>query len=126
VPAQNHQLTSWLAAHHLSSGLSGYWEANVVTLTSGDRVRLRQLTEAGPAVIRYEWNSAASWYDARTQQANFVVLAPGIAEYPGFSPVKAVLATFGQPVRSYRVGAYRVLVWNKNLLRDLPRAGSVY
>jgi hypothetical protein len=124
VPAQNHQLTSWLAGHHLSSGLSGYWEANVVTLTSGDRIHVRQLTPAGPRLVRYDWNSAAAWYDARSQTANFVVLAPAVFEYPGFTDTKAVLRTFGPPAHTYRVGAYRILVWEKNLLRDLPRNGS--
>ena len=41
VAAQNQQLTSWLVARHLHTGLSGYWESNVVTLTSGDRVQIR-------------------------------------------------------------------------------------
>jgi hypothetical protein len=126
VPAQNHQLTSWLETRHLSSGLSGYWEANVVTLTSGDRIRVRPLTEAGPGLARYEWNSHAAWYNPRGQTANFVVLAPSIAEYPGFTNTEAVLRTFGPPARTYRVGAYRVLVWHTNLLRDLPRTGSAY
>ena len=40
VPAQNARLTSWLEAHHLRYGLSGYWAANVVTLTSGERVKV--------------------------------------------------------------------------------------
>ena len=35
VPAQNQQLASWLAARHLHTGLSSYWEANVVALASG-------------------------------------------------------------------------------------------
>ncbi|MGB6457167.1 MAG: hypothetical protein WBH47_22070 [Streptosporangiaceae bacterium] len=123
APAQNHQLTSWLAAHHFDSGLSGFWEANVVTLTSGDRVRVRQLTVAGRRVVPYEWESDAAWYNPRIQSADFVVLDSGTAEYPGFTARTAVLATFGRPARTYRVGAYQVLVWNKNLLRDLP--GSV-
>jgi hypothetical protein len=124
VPAQNHQLTSWLAGHHLSSGLSGYWEANVVTLTSGDRLHVRQLTPAGPRLVPYDWNSAAAWYNARSQAANFVVLAPATSGYPGFTNTEAVLRTFGPPAHTYRVDAYRILVWKKNLLRDLPRHGS--
>ena len=44
VAAQNQQLTSWLAARHLHTGLSGYWESNVVTLTSGERVQIRLVT----------------------------------------------------------------------------------
>jgi type IV secretory pathway VirB2 component (pilin) len=126
VPAQNHQLTSWLAAHRLSSGLSGYWEANVVTLTSGDRVRVRPVTEAGPGLVPYNWNSSGAWYDAGSQTANFVVLTPGVVEYPGFTNAEAVLRTFGRPARVYRVGAYQVLVWHKNLLRDLPSIGSAW
>jgi hypothetical protein len=118
VPARNHQLTSWLAAHHLSSGLSGFWEANIVTLTSGDRVRVRPLALAGPRVVPYEWESAAAWYDPRGV-ANFVVLAPPVAEYPGFTNSAAVLATFGPPARDYHVGQYQVLVYTKNLLADL-------
>jgi hypothetical protein len=123
APPQNLELTSWLAAHHLDSGLSGYWEANVVTLTSGDRVRVRQLTVADGRVIRYEWESAAAWYDPRQASANFVVLCPSVGQYPGFANVKAVVATFGQPAQTYRVGAYRVLVWRQNLLRELPVTG---
>jgi hypothetical protein len=126
VPAQNYQLTSWLEAHHLSSGLSGYWEANVVTLTSGDRVHLRVVTAEGSRLLRYKWNTDATWYDPRTETANFVVFGPAIFGNPGFSARAAVLATFGQPARIYHVGAYQVLVWNTNLLRALSRTGSVY
>jgi hypothetical protein len=48
------------------------------------------------------------------------VLFPGVAGYPGFTQQRAVLTTFGQPERTYHVGAYTVLVWNRNLLRELP------
>ncbi len=37
----------------------------------------------------------------------------------GFTQERAVLATFGKPARTYRVGSYTVLVWNTNLLSDL-------
>jgi hypothetical protein len=126
VPAQNHQLTSWLEAHHLSSGLSGYWEANVVTLTSGDRIHVRVVTAEGPRLLRYKWNTDAAWYDPSSQTVNFVVFGPPIFGNPGFSARAAVLATFGQPAHTYHVGAYQVLVWHKNLLRELARTGSVY
>jgi hypothetical protein len=39
--------------------------------------------------------------------------------YPGFTQERAVLATFGQPARTYHVGSYTVLVWDKNLLSEL-------
>ena len=55
--AQNQQLTSWLAARHLHTGLSGYWESNVVTLTSGDRVQIRQVTPAGGRLVSSTFES---------------------------------------------------------------------
>ncbi len=125
VAAQNQQLISWLLARHLHTGLSGYWESNVVTLTSGDRVQIRQVALSGGRLIPSTFESKTQWYDPEQTSANFVVLFPGVAGYPGFTQERAVLATFGQPARTYRVGAYTVLVWNSNLLSDLrPKIGT--
>ncbi len=125
---QQAMLTSWLESHRLDSGLSGYWEASVVTLTSGDRVRVRPLAvTAGPArarrVIPAGSQVQASWYDPSAAAAHFVVLFPGIAGYPGFTQRGAVIATFGAPDRTYRVGRYTILLWRKNLLETAMEGG---
>ena len=117
--APNQQLTSWLAARHLHTGLSGYWESNIATLTSGDRVQIRQVKPYRGRLIASTYESNAGWYDPARNTANFVVLSPGVAGYPGFSSARAVLATFGKPARTYHVGSYTVLVWNQNLLPEL-------
>ena len=119
VAAQNQQLTSWLLARHLHTGLSGYWESNVVTLTSGDRVQIRLVTQSGGRLIPVPFESKTDWYDPKRSTANFVVLAPARAEYPGFTDERAALATFGEPARTYHVGSYTILVWNRNLLSEL-------
>ncbi|MDQ2814956.1 MAG: hypothetical protein M3Z75_24660 [Actinomycetota bacterium] len=119
VPAQNQQLTSWLLARHLHTGLSGYWESNVVTLTSGNRVQIRLVTQAGGRLVPAAFESRTDWYDPKRNIANFVVLSPGGGGYPGFTDKLAVLATFGQPARSYHVGSYTIWVWNRNLLLAL-------
>jgi len=119
VAAQNQQLTSWLVARHLHTGLSGYWESNVVTLTSGDRVQIRAVGVSGGRLAPSTLESKAQWYDPRRNTASFVVLFPGVAGYPGFTQERAVLATFGKPARTYYVGSYTVLVWNSNLLSKL-------
>ena len=119
VAAQNQQLTSWLVARHLRTGLSGYWESNVVTLTSGDRVQIRTVGVSGGRLAPGTLESKAQWYDPRQETASFVVLFPGVPGYPGFTQERAVLATFGKPARTYHVGAYTVLVWNSNLLSRL-------
>jgi hypothetical protein len=122
VAAQNQQLTSWLAARHLHTGLSGYWESNVVTLTSGDRVQIRLVNASGGRLVPSTFEGKAEWYDPHRNTANFVVLFPGVAKYRGFTQEQAVLATFGKPARTYHVGAYTVLVWDKNLLPELSPA----
>ena len=119
VPAQNQQLASWLTARHLHTGLSGYWESNVVTLTSSDQVQIRLVIVSRGRLARGNVESDDAWYDPRRQSANFVVLSPGTTGYWGFTDKRAVLATFGQPERTYHVGRYQVLVWDKNLLADL-------
>jgi hypothetical protein len=121
VAAQNSSLTSWLVARHLHTGLSGYWESNVVTLTSGDRVQIRTVSSSRGRLTPSTLESKAQWYDPARSSANFVVLFPGVAGYPGYTSERAVLATFGPPARTYHVGAYTVLVWNRNLLAGLSR-----
>jgi hypothetical protein len=117
--APTQQLTSWLLARHLHTGLSGYWESNIVTLTSGDRVQIRQVKPHDGRLVASNYEAKASWYDPDRNAANFVVLAPGGGGYPGFTSEPAVLATFGPPARTYHVGSDTILVWNKNLLSDL-------
>jgi hypothetical protein len=124
VAAQNQQIASWLVARHLHTGLSGYWESNVVTLTSGDRVQIRTVALSGGRLTPSTLESKAEWYDPDRNTANFVVLFPGVAGYPGFAGERAVLATFGRPARTYHVGSYTVLVWNSNLLSRLSRADA--
>jgi hypothetical protein len=121
APAQDQRLEAWLAARHLRTGLSGYWESGVVTLASGNRVQIRQvvLTPGGrllPSNVESDW----AWYDPAHNSANFVVLSHGVPGYPGFTSKRAVLATFGPPAQTYHFGIYTVLIWHKNLLRELP------
>jgi hypothetical protein len=117
--AQNQQLTSWLAARHLHTGLSGYWESNIVTLTSSDQVQIRLVKVSGGRLIPGRYETKADWYDPDQTTANFVVLSPGTTGYPGLTQQRAALATFGPPARTYHLGSYTILVWNKNLLSEL-------
>ena len=119
VAAQNQQLASWLAARHLHTGLSGYWESNIVSLTSGNRVQIRLVKPYSGRLIAGAYETNTGWYDPDRNTANFVVLDPGGAGYPGFSLERPVLATFGEPAHTYHVGSYTILVWNRNLLTEL-------
>ncbi|HEY2285182.1 MAG TPA: hypothetical protein VGH88_05510, partial [Streptosporangiaceae bacterium] len=127
APPQAAQLTAWLERHPLGTGLSGYWEASVVTLASGDRVAVRPVTVTAGRVVPNAGEVQAAWFDPARAAAHYVVLFPGVPGYPGFTSRPAVLATFGRPARVYRVGRYTIWYWPGNLLgalRAAPRPGA--
>ncbi len=69
-------LASWLRAHHLTAGLSGYHQANIVTLETGGAVTLRPVTPgADGRLAAYAWNASSAWYDPAARTATFLVLA---------------------------------------------------
>jgi hypothetical protein len=128
-------LASWLRAHHLAAGLSGYHQANIVTLEAGGAVTLRPVTPgADGRLAAYAWNASSAWYDPAARTATFLVLdergfaTPGGPGTPGASGVTAAraIATFGPPAASYQYKEYEILVWRRgtNLLADLRRGQS--
>ena len=119
APAQAAPLTSWLSGHPIGTGLSGYWTASVVTLTSGGRDAVRPVLVIDGRVTPDTAEVKADWFDPSRSAADFVVLSPGTPGYPGFTDRRAVLATFGKPARTYRVGQYTIWWWHQNLLTDL-------
>ena len=120
VPPQNARLTAWLDDHHLGTGLSGYWQSNVVTLTSGGKVAIRSVLDADGRIVGISArNYKSQWYDPAVSSADFVVLAPGAFGYSGFQAESAALATFGKPARVYHVGGDTILWWRENLLPDI-------
>jgi hypothetical protein len=117
VPPENSTLTSWLEAHGLRDGLAGYWQASSVTVGSSGRVTIRALSVG--ALRPYLWLAKVSWYDPRSNYANFVVIDTQPA-YAGWVPRATIQKYEGPPARVYRTGPYLILVWDKNLLPGLP------
>jgi hypothetical protein len=116
VPAANARLAAFLAAHHLTSGIGGYWESSVVTVGSDGAVTIRAVA---PGTLRPDlWEAKSSWYAPSRNRANFLVTdsAPGYFNY--WQPNPAALAALGRPARTYHVGPYTVYVYDKNLLAD--------
>ena len=124
-PPQYAGLAAWLPAEHLTDGLSGYHQANIVTLETGGAVTLRAVIPASGGLIgAYTWNASATWFDPVGHPANFLVLtaqgAPAAAAGEGLTVAEAT-ATFGRPARTDRYGEYVILIWprDENLLDRL-------
>jgi hypothetical protein len=122
APPQDAQLTAWLESHPIGTGLASYWEANVVTVTSGGRVAVRPMSTVGDRILPSVGQIKDGWFNPARSRVDFVVLFPGIKGYPGFTDRRLIVATFGEPSRVYQVGEYTILWWPKNLLADIPQA----
>jgi hypothetical protein len=122
LPPATAPLSAWLAAHNLTYGVAGYWDASAVTLQSGGRVRIRAV-DLHPHVNKPGWNinipgweTNALWYNPKRYDATFAV-----ADIGGRYPPAAFEDFFGKPTASYRVAGWMVLVYRHNLLpRLLP------
>jgi hypothetical protein len=110
VPPANAQLATFLTEHHLTNGISGYWQSSIVTVGSDGAATLRAVQ---PSLRPYLWETKGSWYD---QRATFLVTENQAGYFNHFQPSASALAALGPPARTYHVGPYTVLVWNKNLL----------
>jgi len=119
APAANTQLATFLAAHHLTNGIGGYWESSVVTVGSDGAVTIRAVL---PGTLQPDlWESKGSWYDSRANRATFLVTDSASGFFNHWQPNASALAAFGSPAHTYRVGPYTVFVWNKNLLVQVSR-----
>src|SRR3984957_4611668 len=113
VPPANAQLATFLAEHHLTNGISGYWMSSIVTVGSAGAVTIRAVQSS---LRPYLWETKDSWYDPASQRATFLVTENGTDYFSHWKPSASALAALGAPVRTYHVGPYTVLVWNTNLL----------
>ena len=133
--ADNEQaVIPWLEAHHLTSGLGTYVEANLLTMDSGGRVAIREVAWRSFGDAPRSFESKASWYDPRHSYANFI-LTNGAEHWsmdggPGFLigliPGSAIAALHaGPPAHVYHYKTFTIMVWNHNLLNDLDKQPSV-
>jgi len=113
TPPANAQLAAFLAEHHLTDGISGYWQSSVVTVGSDGAVTVRAVQ---PSLRPYLWEAKGSWYDPGSQHATFLVTDSQAGFFNHFQPSASALAALGPPARTYHVGPYTVLVWNTSLL----------
>lgn len=120
-PSAAETVADFLASHHLRSGLGGFWQANNITVETRGRVTMVPLHEQpGIGLAPYRWQLNTGLLTVPGHQANFVVATkPGAVD--GVTMQDAI-SLFGQPAHVYPVSpAYFVMVWNKNLLPELPR-----
>jgi hypothetical protein len=121
-------IVPWLQAHHLTTGLGTYNEANLITLDSGGRVAVRTVSWQSDGDVPRSFESKADWFDPRHNYANFVVTntadttpnRDGSLRRSSMIPGSAIAALHaGPPAHVYHFKTFTIMVWNHNLLDDL-------
>jgi hypothetical protein len=118
------RLESFLVAHHLRTGLGGYWDASVITVDTGGAVTVRAVT-AG-CLQPYAWESKAEWYEPAGGAATFLLssAAPGYFSrwLPGPAAQRRLdaVARPSAPAVLHPGQGYTVRVYQGNLLAALP------
>ena len=133
--ADNEQaVIPWLEAHHLTSGIGTYADANLVTLDSGGRVAIREVAWRSSGDAPRSFESKASWYDPRQSYANFILtnsaehwgMDGGPNRLIGLIPRSAIAALHADPpAHVYHYKTFTIMVWNHNLLNDLGKNPSI-
>ena len=117
-PATTQDLADWLAAHHLTYGLSSYGIANDTTLASGGAVSIRSVSFSGRNAAPGPYEFDQTWYDPARHDASFVVLMNPPVPLDEIATWE-VRDTFGRPQHVYDFGPYVIMTYDVNLLTDL-------
>jgi hypothetical protein len=121
-------IVPWLEAHHLTTGLGTYFEANLITMDSGGRVAVRTVSWQFTRDVPRRYESKADWYDPGQSYANFIVTNTadntqtpnGSPRRNSLIPLPAIAALHaGPPAHVYHYKTFTIMVWNHNLLDDL-------
>jgi hypothetical protein len=118
-------VVSWLRAHGLRYGLAGYWASSSATVESGGQVQVRTVVVSGRQIHPYYWEADLAWYDPALHYANFVlvdvrgdVLINNV-DNSGDGVLAAAERAFGRPAAMHRVGGTEILIYHKNLLKQV-------
>ena len=121
-------IVPWLEAHHLTTGLGTYNEANLITLDSGGRVAVRTVSWQFDRNVPRSFESDADWFDPRHNFANFIVTNTADTtpnrdrslRRSSMIPSPAIAALHaGPPAHVYHYKTFTIMVWDHNLLDDL-------
>ena len=135
VPDSEQAVIPWLEAHHLTSGLGTYAEANLLTLDSGGRVAIRDVAWRSSGDAPRSFETKASWYDPRHSYANFILTnsadqwgmdGGGPHTLASMIPASAIAALHaGPPAHVYHYKTFTIMVWNHNLLDNLGKTPGI-
>lgn len=116
-----HNVEAWLKRNGYTYGIGGYWTSHTITVASGGTVQVSPVNTGPDGMIRqYNWEAKSTWYDAKQHYADFLVVDLTTPTALAYATPQQAAEQFGAPARTVGIGGWEVLIWNKNLLTELP------
>ena len=88
-------------------------------MDSGNRVQVRALLQF--TMKRDLWMSNVDWYNPKLHYANFIVLDSQPGYFSHWEPRTLIKKYFGTPAGRTTPARTPIMVWNRNLLKSIPR-----
>jgi hypothetical protein len=122
-------IAAWLEAHGLRHGVSAYWDASALTVQSGNAVQVRAVDRPPPGDDRNNlviagWETDFSWYSPSRNEATFVIADPVRSALDGRIPANVFERYLGPPVAVHRVAGMLILIYQRNLLKQITPASG--
>jgi hypothetical protein len=108
-----------LEAEGLTYGYSGFWDSNLITLLTENRVKVRSVEFAGYSLMPYFWASNADWYKPSMHEGPTFLMVSEMEKGYGFEKLRPDLVAqmFGRPERTLRHGDAWIYVWPYNIMK---------
>lgn len=109
---QDSDLADFLKSNHMTQGYAPYWTSSIVmVLTDGDS-RLRAVMSSGADSLEpFKWLSKHDWYQLPPKGQQRFVIVDSRAR-PFSYERQRVINVLGQPLNSYHVGPYEILMYS--------------
>jgi hypothetical protein len=110
------EMVAWLESRSLTHGLGSYWNANDLTLIAQNRIIVAPVIGTD-RIKGYRWESKVDWYDPAKYEARFIIID---VDRPAYGTVELAVGQFGPPVETRTFDQFAILIYDKNLLENLP------
>jgi hypothetical protein len=141
APAPQTALVAWLDRQHLTEGYADYWDANILTIQSENKIKVRPVRREGLRYAPFRWNTNDDWYKpfppAKTARPFFMLYQTDPAPFRTTDPGQdnagkaakitaslldglSLLRTFGPPTRIATFDTYEILIWEGGAPQSAP------
>jgi len=115
APTDPHEVIEFLESNHLTEGYGSYWSANILTVLSDGKIKVREVA-LGPEgkLVPLRWFSASQWYDMKN--AKFLIFKDTAFDV-SWGPA---ISMWGFPADNAQIDGYTILTWSRPLQLGEP------